>query len=135
MASINRELEFFRTILNYDITNGQLRLNPFNLSKGRKLIERAAKNKRERFPTFGEEMALLRACTGEENQLREHLRPILIIAADTGLRRNELFTQAATRLSNSGKSCGSLIRHCFKVERLNQLLPLRVRQSLGSLYQ
>ncbi len=99
IASINRELEFFRTILNYAVTNGKLSRNPFTMSKGRKLIERAAENKRERFPTFGEEMALLRVCSGEENQLRAHLRPILIIAADTGLRRNELFTLEAADLN------------------------------------
>jgi integrase len=56
------------------------------------LIEKTAENKRERFPTFGEEMALLRVCVGEGERGRAHLRPILIIAADTGLRRNEMFT-------------------------------------------
>jgi integrase len=92
VASINRELEFFRTMLNYAVTNGMLARNPFSLSKGKKLIERASENKRERFPTFGEEIALLNVCIGEGRQGREHLRPVLIVAADTGLRRNELFT-------------------------------------------
>ncbi|HKX31230.1 MAG TPA: site-specific integrase, partial [Blastocatellia bacterium] len=36
----------------------------------------------------GEELAIIKVCT----DAREHLRAILIVAADTGLRRNELFT-------------------------------------------
>ncbi|HKX31236.1 MAG TPA: site-specific integrase [Blastocatellia bacterium] len=88
IASVNRELEFFRTVLNYAVTNGKLARNPFTLGKGRPLIERASETKRERFPTFGEELAIIKVCT----DAREHLRAILIVAADTGLRRNELFT-------------------------------------------
>lgn len=135
MASINRELEFFRTILNYAVTNGILSHNPFNLSKGRKLIERAAENKRERFPTFGEEIALLRACTGEENQLREHLRPILIIAADTGLRRNELFTLEATDLNFDEKVITVRALNA-KTNRLRQIpMTLRVYDELKILVE
>lgn len=99
IASINRELEFFRTVLNYAVTNGMLVRNPFSLSKNQKLIERAAETRRERFPTFGEEMALLNLCIGEGRQGREHLRPILIVAADTGLRRNEIFTLESADLN------------------------------------
>jgi integrase len=92
VTSINRELEFLRTILNYAVTNNMLTRNPFAAGKGKKLIDRAAENKRERFPTFGEEMLLLSFCVGGGRLGREHLRPVLIVAADTGLRRNELFT-------------------------------------------
>jgi integrase len=92
IAAINRELEFFRTVLNYAVANGKLTRNPFKLGNGQSLIEKSAETKRERFPTFGEEMALLRVCVGEGERGRAHLRPILIIAADTGLRRNEMFT-------------------------------------------
>jgi len=92
IAAVNRELEFFRTILNYAVANGKLTRNPFNARNGQPLIERAAETKRERFPTFGEELALLRICVGDGERGRAHLRPIIIVAADTGLRRNELFT-------------------------------------------
>jgi integrase len=94
VAAINRELEFLRTILNFAVTNGYLEQNPFHAGKGRPIIDRPAENKRERFPTFGEEMALLAQCTGA----REHLATPLIIAVDTGLRRNELMTLAITDL-------------------------------------
>lgn len=92
IAAVNRELEFFRTVLNYAFANGKLARNPFRTGNGQPLIEKAAENKRERFPTFGEEMALLQVCVGEGERGRAHLRPIIIVAADTGLRRNELFT-------------------------------------------
>jgi len=92
IAAVNRELEFFRTVLNYAVANGKLTRNPFNAGNGQPLIERSAETKRERFPTFGEELALLRTCVGDDDRGRAHLRPIIIVAADTGLRRNELFT-------------------------------------------
>jgi integrase len=98
IAALNRELEFLRTILNYAVANGKLARNPFKAGNGQPIIEKAAENKRERFPTFGEEMALLRVCVGEGDRGRAHLRPIIIVAADTGLRRNELFTLERTDL-------------------------------------
>jgi integrase len=90
IESINRPVELLRTIFNYAVDEKLLRegQNPFSKKKARSLIDRRAETKREEFPTFGEEMALLDVCTGD----RAHLRAVLIIAADTGLRRNELFT-------------------------------------------
>src|SRR5262245_22351966 len=90
IESLNRAVELLRTVLNYAVEEKMLReeQNPFSRKKARSLIDRRAETKREEFPTFGEEMALLDVCTGD----RAHLRAVLIIAADTGLRRNELFT-------------------------------------------
>jgi integrase len=88
IAAVNRELEFFRTVLNYAVANKLLSENPFNIKSGRPLIEKAAENKRERVPGFGEELAIISVCLGD----RAHLKPILIVAADTGLRMNELLT-------------------------------------------
>lgn len=92
IAAVNRELECLRTILNYAVANGKLASNPFKAGNGQPLIDKTAENKRERFPTFGEELALLRVCVGDGDRGRAHLRTIIIVAADTGLRRNELFT-------------------------------------------
>jgi integrase len=92
MAAINRELEFLRTVLNFAVTNGYLERNPFQA--GRSIIDRPAENRRERFPTFGEEMALLQQCNGR----RQHLASRLIIAVDTGLRHNEMMTLAISDL-------------------------------------
>ena len=90
VESLNRPTELLRTILNFAVEEKVLRAdqNPFSIKSARALIDRDAENKRERNPTFGEEMALLSVCTAE----RAHLRPVLIIAVDTGLRENELFT-------------------------------------------
>jgi integrase len=94
MAAINRELEFLRTMLNFAVTNGYLERNPFNAGKGKSIIDQSAENKRERFPTFGEEMALLAQCVGR----RASLSAPLIVAVDTGLRHNEMFTLAVSDL-------------------------------------
>jgi integrase len=42
--------------------------------------------------------SLLDLCVGEARQGRERLRPVLIVAADTGLRQNELFILEASDL-------------------------------------
>lgn len=64
--------------------------NPFP----NELIDRQAENRRERFPNFGEDPALVAQCTGP----RERLQAPFIIAVDTGLRRNEMFTLAIADL-------------------------------------
>ncbi len=98
--SVNRPIELLRTMLNYAVEENLLRPenNLFLAMRGRKLIDRAAEGKRERFPTFGEELALLKFCNIEGQLGNAHLRPILIVAADTGLRRNELLTLIDTDL-------------------------------------
>ncbi len=90
IEAINRPVELLRTVLNYAVEEKMLRedQNPFSRKKAKSLIDRPAETKREELPTFGEEIALLNVCTGD----RAHLRAIIIIASDSGLRRNELFT-------------------------------------------
>lgn len=94
ITDTNRHLQFLRAMLNYAVANGWLETNPFKLADGAgsKLIERSVESRGERFPTFGEELALIHACTREGVRGNAHLRPILIAAADTGLRKNELLT-------------------------------------------
>jgi integrase len=94
ITDTNRHLQFLRAMLNYAVANGWLEINPFRLAggAGSKLIEKCAESRGERFPTFGEELALINACTREGAQGNAHLRSILIVAADTGLRKNELLT-------------------------------------------
>lgn len=94
ITDTNRHLQFLRAMLNYAVANGWLEKNPFQLAggAGSKLIEKSAESQGERFPTFGEELALINACSREGKQGNIHLRAILIIAADTGLRKNELLT-------------------------------------------
>ena len=94
MEAINRPIELLRVMLNYAVDERMITpdQNPFSQRLTRKLIERSAETSRERFPTFGEELALINYCNKPGLRGNEHLRAVLIIAADTGLRENELFT-------------------------------------------
>lgn len=90
IASVHRELEVLRRVLNYAVRNQKLARSPFNAETGTPLIQRKKENKRDRIPTFGEEFALLEVCI----EKRSHLADLIVIAADTGLRKNELLTLA-----------------------------------------
>lgn len=92
IATLNRELQFLSRVLNYAVANGYIERNPFSDPTAKGLIQRARETKRERVLTFGEEMALLAACIPGANEKRGHLRQVLILACDTGLRRGELLT-------------------------------------------
>lgn len=85
IASVNRELELLRAILNYAVQNECLIKNPFMLAKG--MISKAAEVQRERVLSFDEEQRLLAVCVGR----KAHLRPLLICALDSAMRRGEIF--------------------------------------------
>jgi integrase len=86
VASVNRELTLMRGLLNFAKRKGWLSRNPFDA--GDPLINTANEVKRERVLTFEEEERLLMACAGP----REHLRPLLICALDTGFRKSEMLS-------------------------------------------
>lgn len=86
VASVNRELALMRSVLNFAKRQGWLNRNPFDA--GDPLINTADEIKRERILTFEEEERLLLACT----EKREHLRPMMICALDTGLRKSEMLS-------------------------------------------
>lgn len=103
MASVNRELALLRSILNDAVYNGWLIRSPFLNAKG--LVSLADENKRERVLSFDEEKKLLIACVadmprtyprnGKEISVviksrRKHLKPLIILALDTAMRRGEL---------------------------------------------
>lgn len=85
ITSVNRELELLRAIFNFAQRQDWLAKNPFQ--RGASLISKADEMHRERVLSFAEEERLLAAC---EVPARQHLRPILIAAMDTGMRRGEL---------------------------------------------
>jgi len=85
IATVNRELELLRAILNYAVQNEWLIKNPFALIKG--IISKAAEAERDRVLSFEEETRLLEVCVGR----KAHLRPLLICALDTAMRRGEIF--------------------------------------------
>lgn len=84
VASVNRELELLRTILNFAVQNEWLIKNPFLLATG--IISKAAEVERDRILSFAEEGRLLEACTGK----RRHLKALLICALDTAMRHGEI---------------------------------------------
>ena len=85
IATVHRELSLMRRILNVAVGNGWLLRNPFSM--GKSLINPGDEKPRERILSREEEKQLLAACTG----WRAHLRPIIICALDTGMRRGEIF--------------------------------------------
>jgi integrase len=84
IASVNRELERMRAILNFAVRQGIITINPFN--QGEPLIVKSAETSRGRLLSFEEEKRLLAECKGR----RSYLRPLIIAAIDTGLRKGEL---------------------------------------------
>jgi integrase len=87
VAAVNRELEKLRRLLNIAEREGWILRNP--MRSGDPLISVADERKRERILTRDEELRLLSAC---DNRYRLHLRPILICALDTGMRRGEILS-------------------------------------------
>lgn len=86
LASVNRELTLMRSLLNFAKRKGWISRSPFDT--GDPLINVADEVKRERVLTFEEEERLLLACSAP----REHLRPLLICALDTGFRKGEMLS-------------------------------------------
>jgi integrase len=84
VATVNRDLAILRRVLNVAVGERWIATNPFAGSTP--LISAADERKRERVLSLDEEARLLAACTGK----RAHLRPLIIVALDTGCRRGEL---------------------------------------------
>jgi integrase len=84
IASVNRELEVMRAAMRFAARSGWIIKSPFDLGDG--LISKADEVQRDRPLERDEEERLLAACTGR----RAHLRPFIIAALDTAMRRGEL---------------------------------------------
>jgi len=85
IATVHRELSLLRRVFNVAVRNGWMIRNPFDT--GDPLIKPGDEKPRERIITPEEERKMLAACTGP----RAHLRPIIICALDTGMRKGEIF--------------------------------------------
>jgi integrase len=86
-TTINRELEWLRAVLLYAMRRKWIAANPF-AEGDQSLISKIEEEPRDRVPTPDEEARILAVCAGE----RKHLRPILIAARDTGLRKSALLS-------------------------------------------
>lgn len=84
VTSVNRELQLLRAMMNFARRQGWIAVNPFEL--GDSLISAAQETRRDRVMNAEEEKRLLDVCVGE----RAHLRALVIVAVDTGMRKGEL---------------------------------------------
>jgi integrase len=84
IMGLNHLLRRLRTILNFAIQRRWITANPFRF--GPLLVNAADEIPRNRPRQEGEEERLLAQCVGR----RAHLRPIIIIALDTAMRRGEI---------------------------------------------
>jgi integrase len=98
IATVNRELSTLRRMLNVAVTEGWIPRSPF--TTGPSLISTADERRRERILSADEEKKLLAACSVRQ---RAHLRPLVIAALDTGMRRGELLKLRWTQVDLDGR--------------------------------
>jgi integrase len=87
IAAVQRELEVMRAVMRWAVRHGWLQRSPFEY--GEPVISKADENRRDRVLSAEEEARLLAVCGNDSP--RAHLRPILICALDTAMRRGEIF--------------------------------------------
>ena len=95
-ASVNRSIEILRHMLNWAIGREYLDKTPFR--RGTETLVRKLRedNKRRRRISEEEEQRLLAHAPA-------HLRSLIIVALDTGMRRGEMLAvRFATSISNAG---------------------------------
>lgn len=85
IVTVNRELERLHACFEYAVRRQWLRRNPFD--NGAPLINKADEPIRETIPTADEVRAILAQCRGP----RSHIKPILLMIKDTGMRPSEMF--------------------------------------------
>lgn len=111
-ATVNRKLALLRRIFNVAIQLRWLDTNPFK--SGKPLIVTSSEVPRERVLTFDEEQRLLAACSGPdvreftwrgkkvtavaETNPRTHLKPAIIFAIESGMRKKEMFSTVRSQV-------------------------------------
>ncbi len=130
IATVNRELSKLRRMLNIAQREGWIKTNPF--LAGESLISNADERKRERILTREEERRLLEACTDPR---RAHLRPIIIAAIDTGMRRGELLS---LRWRDVDLEHGVILIQAFNTKTMKErelAMTTRLKHELAKLYE
>ncbi|MDQ3175622.1 MAG: site-specific integrase, partial [Acidobacteriota bacterium] len=130
IATVNRELSKLRRMLNIAQREGWIKTNPF--LAGESLISNADERKRERILTREEERRLLEACTDPR---RAHLRPIIIAAIDTGMRRGELLS---LKWRDVDLEHGVILIQAFNTKTMKErelAMTTRLKHELAKLYE
>jgi len=130
IATVNRELDKLRRMFSIALREGWIRQNPF--AAGESLISIADEHKRERILTRDEERRLLAACLGPH---RKYLRPIVLCALDTGMRRGEIF---ALRWRDVDLEHGLITIQAFNTKTMRERqvsLTARLASELEALWQ
>jgi integrase len=132
ITSVNRELEFLRTMLQFAVCEGWIDKNPFGLSST-PLISRADEQKRTRILSREEERRILEVC-GPETSGR-HLYSLIIFALDTGCRKNEILTLLWSAIDFENRQ---IVIQALNTKTLtSRIVPLssRLREELLRLYR
>ena len=127
IASVNRELALLNRMLGFAREEGWLLKNPFR--KG--LISTADERKRERIITREEETRLLMACTG----IRAHLKPILICALDTGMRKGEILKLIWSDVDFAGSTLDVRAFNTKTMQKRQLAMPDRLKRTLEAVYE
>lgn len=85
ITCVNRELALLRAMFTHAEHNDWVEKSPFK--RGGALIAMSAERQRDRVLSHDEEFRLLRTLNGR----RAHLKPLVVTAVDTGIRKGELF--------------------------------------------
>lgn len=128
IASVNRELALLSKMLKIAQAEGWILKNPLQASS---LISLADEKKRERVLTREEEERLLAACCGH----RAHLRPIIICALDTGMRRGEILKLRWTDIDFTSRVITVRSLNTKTLQQRQLVMTSRLERALRALYQ
>lgn len=129
IASVNRELSLLRQIFVFAEAENLIFRNPFIGAK--KIISTAAEIERDRVLSPQEEILLLLAC---EKESRRHIRPLVITAIDTAMRKSELLKLRWRDIDFLQGSITVLATNTKTEKKRIVGMTLRVRSELGQLW-
>ena len=130
-ATVNRDLETMRRILFFAVDSGILLINPMS-----RVQMVRARRKRRPVLSLEEEPKLIEAAT-------KHLKPIIIAALDTGMRRGEILSQKAEDVDltrgvlyvTKSKTAGGEQREIPLTSRMQGLIPTLPQSGLLFTYK
>jgi integrase len=147
-STVNRKLALLRKIFNVGVQLDWRVTNPMN--QGKSLIDTRAERSRTRILTFDEEQRLIAACTGDQfvkytragkeieanvGPVREHLRPIIITAIDTGMRLGEILAVERGQIDFEAKTLSLRAEQTKGLKRRTMPMSERLERELQSYFK